>query len=176
MKKAFFLILLALSLLLISCENFMNGSDVQDQLNEMIDVANAKSYTLIVSQDTTMGSFLSSGDKSCKVGQTIDVQFTVKKDLYIYKGLKPVSKSDESKSMASYVEFTQTDSDDTRGVYKTTIKLLNESDDILIVPECTLVPNVDAAACLPEYSVLGCEQDSRIKIVFNILSILFNMS
>ena len=166
MKKAFFLILLALSLLLISCENFMNGSDVQDQLNEMIDVANAKSYTIIVYQDNTMGSFLSAGDKSCKQGQSFDVQYTVKKDLYIYKGLKAVSKSDETVSRNDCVEFTVLDKDDQRGVYKTSIKLVKESDDVLIIPDCVLVPNVDTAACKPDSNAVS-EQDSTISIAFN---------
>ena len=80
MKKSVFLFLAVLSLLFVSCENFMNGSDVQEQLEKMIDVANAKSYKIVVSNDTTMGSFLSSGDKECKVGQSIEVQYTVKKD------------------------------------------------------------------------------------------------
>ena len=166
MKKAFFLILLVLSLLLISCENFMNGSDVQDQLNEMIDVANAKSYTIIVYQDNTMGSFLSAGDKSCKQGQSFDVQYTVKKDLYIYKGLKAVSKSDETVSRNDCVEFTVLDKDDQRGVYKTSIKLVKESDDVLIIPDCVLVPNVDTAACKPDSNAVS-EQDSTVSIAFN---------
>ena len=167
MKKALFLLIPLFLIVLASCDNFMNGSNVQEQLTQMIDVANATSCTLIVSNDTTMGSFLSTGDKSCKLGYSIDVQYTVKKDLYIFKGLKAVDKNDNTKPLNDYVEFESIDSDDARGIYKVSIKLIKESNDILIVPECTLVPNVDAAACLPEYSVLGCEQDSRIKIVFN---------
>lgn len=167
MKKIFFLFLSACLILFVSCENFMNGSDVQDQLEKMIDVANAKSCTIVVSQDTSMGSFLSSGDKTCKIGHTIDVQYTVKKDLYVYKGLKAVSKSDETKSMSSYIEFTQIDNDSTRGVYKTSIKLVKESDDILIVPDCVLIPAVITDQCKPDNYPNAWEQDSVINIVFN---------
>ena len=166
MKKALFLLIPLFLIFTTSCDNFMNGSDVQEQLNQMIDVATAKSCTLIVSQDNTMGSFLSAGDKSCKLGYSIEVQYTVKKDQYIYKGLKAVSKSDETESMASYVEFTQTDGDDTRGVYKTSIKLVKESDDILIMPDCTLLPSIDSNKCKPDYT-RDWEQDSSIQIVFN---------
>ena len=167
MKKLFFLFLSACLILFVSCENFMNGSEVQDQLEKMIDVANAKSCTIVVSQDTSMGSFLSSGDKTCKIGHTIDVQYTVKKDLYVYKGLKAVSKSDETKSMSSYIEFTQIDNDSTRGVYKTSIKLVKESDDILIVPDCVLIPAVITDQCKPDNYPNAWEQDSVINIVFN---------
>ena len=103
MRKTLYLFLITLLTLLISCENFMNGSDVSDELDQMIDEANAKNCTLIVSQDTTMGSFLSSGDKTCKVGYSIEVQFTVKKELYVYRGLKAVSKSDSNINLSSYV-------------------------------------------------------------------------
>ena len=119
MRKLLFLFVSALLLVFVSCENFMNGSDVQEQLEKMIDVANAKSFTIVISNDTTMGSFLSSGDKECKVGQSINVQFNVKKDLYIYKGLKAVSKSNPENSLDDYVDFVKTDSDNARGVYQT---------------------------------------------------------
>lgn len=165
MKKALFLLIPLFLIFTTSCDNFMNGSDVQEQLNQMIDVATAKSCTLIVSQDNTMGSFLSAGDKTCKLGYSIEVQFTVKKDQYIYKGLKAVSKSDETKSMASYVEFTQTDGDDTRGVYKTSIKLLQESDDILIMPDCEPVPSI--IEMTPGYEYEGKQQDTTITLKFN---------
>ena len=103
MKKILFLLFLAISLVLVSCDNFMNGSRVQDQLEQMIDKANAKTRTIVVSNDTTMGSFLSSGDKTCQLGYTIEVQFNVKKDTYIYKGLKAVSKSDDTTSLDSFI-------------------------------------------------------------------------
>ena len=167
MKKTLSLLFLLFAVLFTSCENFLNGSDVLEQLEDMIDEANAKTYTIIVSQDTTMGSFLSSGDKVCKLGYSIAVQYTVKKDTYIYKGLKAISKTDNETDLSDFVEFSEIDKDDQRGVYKTEIKLIKESDDILIVPECTLVPNVVKDDCKPANTENGVEQDSTIAIVFN---------
>ena len=166
MKKLFFLFLSACLILFVSCENFMNGSEVQDQLEKMIDVANAKSCTIVVSQDTSMGSFVSSGDKSCKIGYSIEVQYTVKQASYIYKGLKAVSKSDPEKSLNDYVQFTKIDSDSTRGIYKTSIKLIKESDDILIMPDCTLIPAAVKEDCKPDSNAVS-EQDATISIAFN---------
>ena len=166
MKKLLLFLLLAAGLISVSCDNFMNGSQVQDQLEKMIDVANATSCTIVVSNETTMGSFLSSGDKPCKLGYTIEVQFNVKKDQYIYKGLKALSK-DTTKSMDSYVQFEVIDKDDSRGIYKTSIKLLKESNDILIVPDCTLIPAVLTNECTPDNYPNAWEQDSIISIVFN---------
>ena len=171
MKKILFFLLLVAGLLSVSCDNFMNGSKVQDQLEQMIDRANAESFTIVVSnvvstEDPT-GSFLSTGDKKCQLGYTIEVQFNVKKDVYIYKGLKAINKSDYTKSMAEYVEFTEIDRDDTRGVYKTAIKLLKKSNDILIVPDCVLIPAVVTEECWPNNYPNAWEQDSVINIVFN---------
>ncbi len=158
MKKALCLFISAILIFLISCENFMNGSNASDELDQMIDEANAKACTLIVSQDTTMGSFLSSGDKTCKVGYSIEVQFTVKKELYIYRGLKAVSKSDPNIDLSTYVQFTEIDGNDSRGVYKTQVKLLKASDDILIVPDCTFVVNALKDECRPDFYEGGREQ------------------
>ena len=166
MKKLHLLLISLFLILLMSCENFMNGSDIQEQLDEMIEVANAKSYTLVVSQESTMGSFLSAGDKTCKLGQTIDVQFTVKKEDYIYKGLKAVSKSNPNVSLADCVEFKVLSKDESNGIYKTQIKLLKGSDDILIIPDCTLVPAVISNECKPDSNAVS-EQDSTISIAFN---------
>ena len=166
-KKTLFVLAGALLFLFTSCENFMSGSDVKDQLEKQIAYSNAKSFILIISQDTTMGSFLSSGEKECKVGYSITVQFNVKKDAYIFKGLKAVNASDTDLSMDDCVEFQVTDHDDQKGIYKVSIKLLKEATDILIVPDCTVIPNVIKEECKPEYKENGVEQDSTIAIAFN---------
>ena len=167
MKKAIYLLILLCAVLFTSCENFLNGSDVLEQLDDMIEEANAQTFTIIVSSDNPEGSFLSSGDKMCKLGYTIEVQFTVKRDVYIYKGLKAVNKSNTEESLSDYVEFEEIDKDDQRGVYKTAIKLIKESNDILILPDCELVPNVVKEDCKPENKENGVEQDSTIAIAFN---------
>ncbi|MBR4179713.1 MAG: hypothetical protein IKR45_03320 [Treponema sp.] len=165
-KKTLFVLAGALLFLFTSCENFMSGSDVKDQLEKQIAYSNAKSFILIISQDTTMGSFLSSGEKECKVGYSITVQFNVKKDAYIFKGLKAVNASDTDLSMDDCVEFQVTDHDDQKGIYKVSIKLLKEATDILIVPDCVEMPAIIAEECKPDMSK-DWDQDSTIRIVFN---------
>ena len=169
-KLLYFLLCLMVSLSVVvftSCENFMDGSDVQSHFEELIDIANAKSYTIIVSQDEAMGSFLSSGDKDCKVGYTIDLQFTVNSDNYIYKGLDAVSKNNQTKSRADCVEFTETSSEveEKNGIYKVRVKLIKESDDVMIKPNCVLIPKVTDIT--PVFLPSGYDQDSPITITFN---------
>ena len=167
MRKLLFLFVSALLLVFVSCENFMNGSDVQDQLAQMIDVANAKSFTIVISNDTTMGSFLSSGDKECKVGYSIDVQFTVKKDSYVYKGLEAVNKNSTSEKLSDYVSFEEISSEQEKsnGVYKYKVTLLKESNNILIQPNCVLIPKVISVK--PESNSTSYDQDELVQITFN---------
>ncbi len=167
MKKTCFCILPLLILLLTSCENFMNAGDVQKEIENAVNKANAKSFNLVISQDTSMGSFLSSGEKECKLGYSINVQFNVKKDSYIFKGLKAVSTSNDEVSRNDCINFTTIESDSDRGIYKLSIQLLKEATDILILPDCTQVPGVVKDDCLPVYSDSGCEQDTTIAIAFN---------
>ena len=162
-----FVFVVALTVVMTSCENFLDGSDVQEKLSEMIDVANAKSYTIIVSPNDAMGTFLSSGDKECKVGYTIDLQFTVNTENYIYNSLEAVSKVNPTKSRADYVEFIEMSSEpeEKSGIFKVQVKLIKESDDIMIRPNCTLIPKVTQIT--PDFTPSGYDQDELVQIKFN---------
>ena len=144
MKKSVFLFLSIILFLFVSCENFMNGSDVQEQLEKMIDVANAKEYTVIVAQNEAMGSFLSYGDKNCKIGYPLDLQFTVDSANYIYNGLKAVSKDNPANSREDCVELTEvsTAAEKKNGTHKVQVKLIKEANDIMIQPDCILIPKI----------------------------------
>ncbi len=166
MKKAFYFVLTLSILVFASCKNFMNAGNVQKEIEDMIKEANAKVVKLFISQDTEMGSFLSSGEKECKLGYSIDVQFNLKKDAYIFKGLKAVSTNDEEDSRDDCIEFSIKSSDDEKGIYKIAIKVLKESDDILIMADCTELPSIVSDKCKPDYT-RDWEQDSSIQIVFN---------
>ena len=171
MKKHLYLLLALIfsfsAVVLTSCDNFMNGSEALDQFEKIIDVANAKTYIILVDQDTTKGSFLSSGDKECLVGYTIDLQYTVDSDNYIYNGLEAVSKVNQNNSRADCVEFTKMSSavDEKAGVYKVQVKLIKESDDIMIRAKCTQIPKI--VSITPEFTPSGYDQDTLVKITFN---------
>ncbi len=167
MKKLFIIISSLTFLLFVSCDNFMNGSDVQNQLEQLIDVANAKSNTILISNDTTQGAFLSSGEKECKVGYSIDLQFSVKKDSYIFKALEAVNKNSPADKLNNFVKFeeTSTAKEKEDGIYKYKVTLLEESDNILIQPVCILIPKVNLVK--PELIPTGYDQDEIIQITFN---------
>lgn len=128
------------------CENFMRGSNVKQELEEIIAYENALTHQLIIRSDPAMGSFLSEGEKPCKLGFTIDLQFTMNKDDYVFHGFEAVCVNDPTQSRADYVEFTinKTESDPDKGIYKVTVKLVKAADDILIRPVCVLIPAVES--------------------------------
>ena len=162
-----FFILCFVSLMLASCENFLNGKDTKDQLVDTIAYNNAPSNTLIFRTTNDEGDFLTGNEKACKVGYTVDVQFSVNSNNYVFRSLEAVSSVDKTISRSDYVEFTDigTDHEKNNGVYKIRIKLLKQSNDILIRPVCVLIPRVKQI--IPAYSKDGCEQDTSITIEFN---------
>ena len=150
-----------------SCEDFLASGQVKDDIIEAIAHNNAPASTLVLKAPEGTGDFLSSGEKSCKLGYSIDVKFTVKSDTYVYAGMEAVSKSNTSISMDEYVEFTDISPavEKNNGTYTVSIKLLKLSDDILIRPKCLLIPKIISIS--PAFSTTGCDQDSNIEITFN---------
>lgn len=151
--------------LLVSCDGFFESNDFKEQLEKDIAYAQAKECKLIVKSDSVYGSFLSDGEKKCKVGYTTDLQFTVNQSDYIFKNLEAVSTNDNSVSRNDFVEFTITGSDEKTGTYKITVKLLKEASDILIRPSCILLPKITEIT--PVSSNNGIEQNTPIEITFN---------
>lgn len=150
---------------LASCKNFLNAGKVSDEIKEAIAYANAKSCSVIVQSDSKMGTFLSSGEKECKVGYSINLQFTVNADDYIFNGLKAVSSNDNSVSRDEYVDFTITPVEEKPNTYTIVVKLLKPASDILIIPDCTLIPRV--VDFYPPFIPTGYDQDTTISITFS---------
>ena len=160
-----FLFSILQAVFLASCENFLSGSDFISKLDSDISYVNAKECVITVSSDAAGGTFLSSGEHKCKTGYTINLQFNLKTDSYIFKTLEAVSTTDNSVSRSSCVDFIPVEKNSETGVFKYTVKLLKASDDILIRPVCTLIPKI--AEVYPPYAPQGYDQDSMVKITFN---------
>lgn len=131
---------------------------------------NLEKTTLLVDSDENMGNFLSSGAVECIVGYSVEVQFTVKKSDYVFKGFKAVSSADENADRSEFVSFTEVEADSEKGVYKYRVRLMSVSgkevpEDIAIKPVCVLLPKV--TDFYPPDIPTGYEQNSTIKITFN---------
>ena len=133
-----------IALLFISCENFLKGADVAQEIRDTIAYNNAPSSTLVLNAPEGTGRFLSGTEKSCKLGYTIDIQFKVNKNDYVFAGMEAVCKSNPATSRDEYVQFTDlsNDTEKENGTYKVRVKLLKLSDDIMIQPVCLLLPKI----------------------------------
>ena len=161
--SSFFLI--TILLLLISCENFMNGEDTRKEIEDAIAYNNAQECTVVFRADAGTGEFLGSVERTYKVGYESEVQFELNTEDYVFKTLEAVCQTDRSVSRASSVEFKEISRNDKKGIYKYKVKLLSDTKDVLIRPVCLAVPKITNIT--PAFESNGCDQDSVIKITFN---------
>ena len=96
----------------------------------------------IQNENAEYGSFLAAGDKDCIVGFSFDVQFTLKKDTYIFKGFEAVGK-DGITSRAECVSFENVNYDEESGICSATVTIIQNNNDIVIRPKCQMIANKD---------------------------------
>ncbi len=79
------------------------------------------------------------------VGYTMDLQFTVTTEDYIFMGLDAVSSTDNVSDRSECIEFTINNQEEAEvsGVYKITLKLLKKANDLLIRPKFEKLANGD---------------------------------
>ena len=160
-NSIFFLAIICLT----SCENFLDNENIKDEILSTIEYNNAAECTVLIKTQKDLGEFYPEGEKTFKVGYGSEVQFTVNKEKYSFRKLEAVSKSNPDKSLSDYVSFTPLDSDDKKGLYKFDVKILKSSSDLLIRPDCYLLPAVSST--YPVRDNTSYPQDTSIKIFFN---------
>ena len=149
---------------LTSCENFLNGGGVRKEIEEVIAYNNAQSVTVYLKSDTEQGEFLSDGEKSFKIGYDTLVQFSVNQNSYVFEKLEAVTRTAPYNSRSEYVQFTPVEADSKKGIYKINVKILKQTNDIMIRPVCTPLPKIQSVE--PD-SKITAAQDSKILITFN---------
>ena len=126
--------------------------------------------TVVVKTQTedVYGKFLSSEEKECTVGYSIDIQFMLKQQDYKFENFVPVITDGSTETAADCVIFENEEYDDQNGSYKASVKLtkaLNDKEYIVIRPECKLLPKI--LDIYPPFDPNGYDQDSTIQITFN---------
>ncbi len=152
-------------LCLNSCENFLDNENIKDDILGTIEYNNAPECTVLLKAPNGYGEFYPDGEKTFKVGYATEVQFTVNQEKYSFRKLEAVSKSDSSKSLSDCVSFTTLSSDEKKGIYKIDVKVLKSTNDLLIRPDCYLLPAVSSS--YPVNDNTSYPQDTSIKIYFN---------
>ena len=134
--KAFCLFLF-LSVLFISCKNFLHGSDTAQRLEEIIALANMPSFNIeIALSNSAQGSILPNGNLSVKATQSYDIEFRMNND-YEFKYFEVIDKK-TFLPVDGVIEFSNLTQEQNGyiTVIKVKIKVLKQQNDVLIRPKC----------------------------------------
>lgn len=149
----------ALVFLLASCENFMTGANIAEDIKDSIKYANASSHTVFVNAEEGRGTFIQGGgSQTLKKGDSFNIEFSVS-SAYRFIRWTAVDRLNNSIPRNSFISFSS-DSDTS-----TSVTLLENQDDILILPYCLPYLTVDSFS--PEYRENGVPYNSDIKITFS---------
>ena len=103
---------------------------------------NQKTVTVNIHSDAKYGAVLSGTEKECSVGYTVEVQYKPNLEDYKFTGFKAVSIKNDTVSRASAVSFENALLDEETGIYSARIRVVEEADDLLILPCCYEYPVV----------------------------------
>ncbi len=152
---------------LISCENFLGGSDLKKQLEADLDYANAALYEIRVECDAGCGTIVTNAIFSKKVTDIFEVEFKIA-DEYQFSNWEAYSSDSDGKKTEltkEHIEFLKYNTTSNDGVYKASVKYNKKASGIMIKPVCKLIPKITSVTPAMESS--GCNQDEAIEITFN---------
>jgi len=160
LKIFFLLFFCSCTFIFFSCENFLNGSLLKENIENQIDYANAPEYSVsVASINPDWGTITTGGgDHKKKVTDSISLGFNVN-DGYKFLKWKAVNKSENSVSLADYVSF------ETQTATSTKVELIQGSDDILITPVCA--QKFAVTGNFTDNGQATYNRDSTISITFN---------
>lgn len=120
-------------LLLSSCENFMHGSDVRNELKEAIEAANSKKITYFVSVDEGSGE-ANPSSVFVRKNDSFDLLFTPASDWrFLY--WEAIDK-ETGETLPDAIKFESADKPQTKA------QVNNPGENVLIHPKCVQVPTI----------------------------------
>ena len=163
MKKLFLCFLVSLAF--ISCENFLENGDFQQQLNKDLSYAKAKEVNVLVMPEEGTGSTIpAAGETMQKLGYSFKIQFNINEN-YDFIKWKAVSRKNPEQNISGIVfENIEFSEDGKKVTADVTIK--QTADDIRILPECIKKIYVDENSLSPKYDINGVSRDSAVIIGF----------
>ena len=173
-NKILYIILGALlfTVFLTSCENFLKGGGVANEIKDTISYNNAKIVKVNLYSNEEMGIITPDSTYDAHLGFDFKLQFIPNTKKYVITNpdnvFEAVSLKDSSVSRADCVKFTpieQTAADKKAGIYYSYVKVIKAADDIRIIPKCTVIPEITST--YPPNDNTSYPQDSLVKIYFN---------
>ena len=153
-----FCLLAVLPFFLTSCDNFLNGGDVKQEIEDAIAYNNAKEITVLVQPEEGTGSTVPSGNHKVKQGYDFEVSFS-ENPAYSFVKWVAVSKDKPQEIIADGISFEDASAP------KTKVKVSSDSNSIRIIPFCEQRIAVSGEPS-PRYDPLGVSRDRSISVSF----------
>ncbi|MCQ2240202.1 hypothetical protein [Treponema sp.] len=166
MKKVF-LSFICFVLFLTSCSDFLNGSDLVNEINKTIEKANATVCDISIFSENNAFDFLGGKEKQIIKGEPVQFTCILDYENYKFNGFEPIATDNPSQRLDDYVKIDIVSSDEEKknGTYKLEIRLLKEYPSIVIKLKSVLIPKV--VSLEPEYDQLGVSCYRPIIFTFN---------
>ncbi len=155
----FVILLVSAVLILFSCDNFLNGGEQKNLLEDRINYANAETSSIIIAAEEGTGSTIPSGNYNPKVGYSFSVSFSENSN-YCFQEWIAVSRKDNETLDESIISFE--DATD----LKTNVTIHKNTGDIQIVPKCVKRIAI-VGEPTPKYESNGVSRDRSIFVQFS---------
>ena len=157
-KYCSFFTILGMAVVLIgltSCNNFLKGADLRDQLESTIAYANAPTYKIIVEADKDCGQLKKpiTGEINQKVSDVFEIKFEPVTDYTFMRWEASSEYLPEGESIKDYIEFEEPGNPETKVHFK---KALNS---IVITAVCPHLPYVDFTLTSTNYTFVDLKGD-----------------
>ncbi len=160
-KKVFGILLSTFALLLVSCQNFLNGREASEQIKAAITYANSD-YTLIkVKPQNGTGTVVkpAGGEAQQKPSDVFDLSFEPSAD-YEFVTWKVTSKKiSDAADLQNYIKINDPDK------VETTVTFKKPLDDIIITPVVVRRPKILSYS--PIYTGSLSLKDTKIQVIFD---------
>lgn len=159
MKKLFYLLMILACLIgITSCNNLLNGSDLIQKLDAVLDEVNAPEVETLISSNGTFGTTAPNGRYLYKINKKYPLMLQLNSDDYVFKKWEAVNSQG-----VPYTDVVTFESADELDTYFTINRIVS---DLWIRPCCVQYPAVKKA--LPENKTSGNLCYSPIELTFNI--------
>lgn len=162
-KKSFVKIcsLFACGFLFASCNDFLSGSELKNEIDENIAYANLPSVTIRVAGDDSVKFISDSGDIVLKATDTKEIEFELVSEDYYFADWSVVKKNDQATDGSSYIDIQTINGEKS---FKTNVTIKKGCPDLLLKPVTKLKPGVFSAS--PAYYPTGVSFFKAVTLTF----------
>ena len=139
-----------------SCENFLKATQVKEEIEEAIEIANSSPILYHIIADKDSGT-VSPSQATLKKKQSVNLLFTPA-DGWSFICWEALDRT-TGEPVPDAIQFENPQKLETKAV------IIKPTENLMIHPKCQLVPKV--IEITPKFDNSGCDQDRTIEVVFN---------